>query len=142
MPFCWKRGQKGPLVTAVGPFLAPFLTKGHLRLILDHCNWCQIKAWNVPHQFWFQKCFLKQQTKPPGPSKQNSSLLLALFLDTFWTKGHLRLILHHCNWCQIKAWNVLHQFWLQKCFLKQQTKPPGTCKHFYVLLELYRESKE
>ena len=98
--------------------LALFWTAGHLRLIPNHYTWCKIKAWNVPNQFWLQEYFLKPKTKHLEAWKCSFGII-GPFLALFWTKGHPRLIPNHCKWCQIKAWNVPHQFSFQKYFLKQ-----------------------
>ena len=45
------------------------------------------------------------------------------FLATFGLTGHLIFITDQCKWYKMKACDVLHQFWFQNNFPKQETKP-------------------
>ena len=49
-----------------GLFFICFLPLEHLEIISDQCNWSQMNALDVLHQFCFQNYFPKQQTELPG----------------------------------------------------------------------------
>ena len=48
-------------------------------MIKPQCSWSQIKAFNVPHQFWLEKFFHKQKTKSTEQCKQISAQFQPIF---------------------------------------------------------------
>ena len=95
---------------------------------------CQMKVCDVPHQFWFQKSFPKQQTKPLNSSMYRFGSFRP-FLATFGSIGHLIFITDQCKWYQMKANDVPNQFRFQKSFSKQQKKPLNSSMYRFFFFQ-------
>ena len=92
-----------------GPFLSSFLPLEQFPMIKPQCLWYQMKACNVPNQFWLQKFFI--DNKQSLQSTVNKFQLNSIpFLSSFLPLEHLKLIQSWYLWSQMIACNVLYQF--------------------------------